>query len=824
MKKELVVFTGFLFILIILMSFVSAGFLSELWGKITGKVIYGYCTDSDRGSTSGYGDNPYSKGTFEGSSDFCTSNYYLTEYYCQEDASGKFLKASKEYNCGSFGMVCQEGKCVAPPISCPDTDAIAPYFNGKNYYLKGTYGSYTDSCVYIRRTSTYTGQIYEYYCNADSSMGYELYMCPNGCDAAKGACVQLSCVGSTPNLIVRQVDVSESTFVDPNDFGCCASSSDCVVNGNCYESGKYYANPGPLSGCYDCGEFCLDNIWYDEATDAVWCGNGACQTGETCVTCPGDCGACECVVDSDCSTGFSCVDNACVAPLGSGEEDESEFGEEEEGAKTSIDCFFYDPRDLEQKRILISDLSILSKAGIDSVSSAEVYCIEVKGCTGVDESSINIFDDFNENIKTCRCQSPAEDYCKTYSCQSLTDYRYERIGSVICTGCPSGVEGCMSSCEVDNDCPMSFVCNDDGVCELSSDPCGDGFCDPVVKETSNSCFIDCGYIYESLTTCLDCTKNGYNWCEEEQQCVSSAIDAKCSESYSHYTNCPEISLKTCEPDLTTFNSYKSNSLIKERVDKIIYYEEKEPSKSESEYCQVEFGFNRLTEQDISETNPFTDQYTRIISILDIEPTDTSLEDAELNFNLKDSEINYPDLISFYIWDDEKEDWASLEVDTTSSGYFGSGANAIRNYLVKVPHFSLFLIAEPIYCGNGKYDPGMEQCDETKPGTTDCTNCVCDEGYEADEGSCVEDVEGDGCAEVGDIYCGGHVLYTCNSDLVWKKNGTILEECGVECYPVGNTSCQGEYPLKCGFDYQWIIQEKVNGLCGYVVDLDDFYEE
>jgi len=315
-KKRVGIILCSFVILILFISFVSAGFFSDLWEKITGRLIQP--PEDEPGCPTS-----------------CPSGYECG-YYSVAGCSSVYCGGCPSSSCVNY-------VCTPPAFTCSDSDAIAPYLDGKNYYLKGTYGSYTDSCVYIRRTSKYTGQIYEYYCNTDSSMGYELYMCPNGCDVAKGACVQLSCVGTTPNLIARQVDASEPAFVNLNDFGCCASSSDCVVNGICYESGKYYQNPGPLSGCATCGEFCLNNVWYDESTNAVWCGNGACQTGETCVTCPGDCGACPVTPtcgDGTRNTGEECDDgndididgcsNSCILPTCS---DGTKNGDE-----TGIDC------------------------------------------------------------------------------------------------------------------------------------------------------------------------------------------------------------------------------------------------------------------------------------------------------------------------------------------------------------------------------------------------------------------------------------------------------------------------------------------------------
>ena len=84
MKKSLIFF-GVL-VLLISLSFVSAGLFDDLWNKITGKAITG-CTDTDEGN------DVYTKGTCtdwqypSGVSDYCQNSQYNTEAYCYDDGN-----------------------------------------------------------------------------------------------------------------------------------------------------------------------------------------------------------------------------------------------------------------------------------------------------------------------------------------------------------------------------------------------------------------------------------------------------------------------------------------------------------------------------------------------------------------------------------------------------------------------------------------------------------------------------------------------------------------------------------------------------------------
>jgi len=247
------------------------------------------------------------------------------------------------------------------------------------------------------------------------------------------------------------------------------------------------------------------------------------------------------------------------------------------------------------------------------------------------------------------------------------------------------------------------------------------------------------------------------------------------------------------------------------IDSALSNDSKEKIKKIIKKINVECGasINEINILDKSLYNP--PKNTRIIEVLEIKTDITT--DANLSFNLNKSEIASANDIGFYVLEDDQ--WAGLNVtlDTivNTTPYY--------DYEVEVPHFSIFLITEPYFCGNGDFDSGEEVCDGSVDGVTHCiSDCsACESGFEVNEsGFCLEIPEEDiGCSEEGDTKCRGYNFYECDNNLEWDRQGIVVGNCSVECSPIANTSCQGDYSLLCGADYKWAIQGNIDGLCGYV---------
>jgi hypothetical protein len=135
--------------------------------------------------------------------------------------------------------------------------------------------------------------------------------CGGACCAAGEACLGGVC---TPICW----DDAECTGGQVCHLICAESQCDAVWFGLC--------ECDPSRGCGEACPCLSDQICQDgncvTATTPV-CGNGICESGETCSNCPGDCGQCtggtECATDGDCVPATCCHAGACVprtqAPL-----------------------------------------------------------------------------------------------------------------------------------------------------------------------------------------------------------------------------------------------------------------------------------------------------------------------------------------------------------------------------------------------------------------------------------------------------------------------------------------------------------------------------
>jgi len=329
--------------------------------------------------------------------------------------------------------------------------------------------------------------------------------------------------------------------------------------------------------------------------------------------------------------------------------------------------------------------------------------------------------------------------------------------------------------------------------------CGDDVCDS--DETCALCHHDCGRCtpWEDHDTCKDCVGKGFNWCTDLKKCVSSPSDETgCENNVDNADDCPPACVAS------VFNNYDHEipTNYKARFKEIMSYK-----------CERTFSFIPKDAGYLLFSNKqFEIANRNIIEILDI-TSNLPNEAALLTLAIKKDELLFSNDAFFYVWNDSSISWEELEYlivdvpDTTN--YF---------YQIVPLHFSLFLIAEIDYdyCGNGVFDEGYEACDGSVEGVTNCTACVCDADFEANEsGFCLEDITGTKCSPKGVEKCIGYSLHECGSDLKWDNKGKVIGNCSVECYPIGNMSCQGEIPLRCGSDYQWSLQSRISGLCGYI---------
>ena len=207
-----------MFILIVLMSFASAGFFSNLFSaKITGYGIAPKVIDECFACTNNNGEWCQYDYDPSGTNSYCKSNAAMTCW------GGTWITDSTF--CPSVVPIIPI--IPTPTITCPDIDANLAHPDGINYYQKGNYGGAEFCGIGVEQKD----KVLEYYCTYDASgdpiKSWELYPCPNGCDDG-------ACQGEEPSL-----STCPDTDADDN-----------------YPSGKNYYEKGWYSGY---GDFCSLN-------------------------------------------------------------------------------------------------------------------------------------------------------------------------------------------------------------------------------------------------------------------------------------------------------------------------------------------------------------------------------------------------------------------------------------------------------------------------------------------------------------------------------------------------------------------------------------
>jgi len=280
--------------MVLLISFVSAGFFSDVFGKSTGKVTSIPCTDSDggrdfevkgtstgiySGSSEGYhviiGEEPdprIPKTSYNNYSifyDYCWGNYQMVEAYCDsnDEISSETIICEDEID----ESICSDGACVPRPY--PTTKECSEF-------------------GYNTQSSTI-------YCCDSTCNNYDLTRCSNR---------TYSCSDSDGGVDYYNLgEISTSTTsksgpacpVEPG-MGTSGSSSGSSGGGgshggdNCVDTNtlrEYICNEdGTLSSVeYTCPNNCEDGACVEEIIETIICNSdGDCSTSNTSRFCNGD--------------------------------------------------------------------------------------------------------------------------------------------------------------------------------------------------------------------------------------------------------------------------------------------------------------------------------------------------------------------------------------------------------------------------------------------------------------------------------------------------------------------------------------------------------
>ena len=473
--------------------------------------------------------------------DCCSSSDCSTGYECTSHA------------CTSIGSYCGDGTCDWPDEHCSNcaTDCSACTSGNATSSMTFTTSGGTEDggyLSYLDGAHTWTVTLPDNFTKVETtqydrhtSTTYKKYMGWNGYLKVNSEYLWkfLSWSASTGGLIQDYAlgqQVYESTgaglWIDATDFFNAGSNTVTY----------YHYTEGDGLGLK------IKVTTADAVVEESSCGDGTCDTGETCTSCAADClsstQVCcsgtaytgDCCIATDCSTGETCTSHSCVASTSSCGDGTCETGED--CSTCASDCYCYS-----------------TECCAPSASSADSYgCVD----TGETTTSNKICCSGTDYIGTCCLDSDCT------SSQACTDHACVASGpscgdgtcdtGETCTSCASDclltTQVCClgtaytGGCCTTNDCGAGFECSSHAC--VASSYCGDGTCD--TGETCTSCASDClssGQICCSGTAYIGdcCTASD---CSSKQECSNHACVAS---SYCGDGTCDsDESCKTCDDD------------------------------------------------------------------------------------------------------------------------------------------------------------------------------------------------------------------------------------------------------------------------------------
>ena len=220
------------------MSFASAGFFSDIFGKITGGVTSGDCIL----------DNPLD---FDGNKILVSEHYFGVGNY--ENYAGKYCEIV--WGCTGF----------------KDVTILDDNVKACRCEVDSSFGCDGDSCVNDVSATTYWERVASVTCTG----------CPTDCSGS-----------AEPICGDGNIDAGEECD-DGNIIDDCVCLSDCV-NPSCGDNlicGIEECDDGNTHTGDGCSSSCTNEVIVD-------CGDGTCDSGlrENCVTCASDCGVCTCEI------------------------------------------------------------------------------------------------------------------------------------------------------------------------------------------------------------------------------------------------------------------------------------------------------------------------------------------------------------------------------------------------------------------------------------------------------------------------------------------------------------------------------------------------
>ena len=319
-KKSLVIVCLALVLVLSLSVFVSAGFFSNFWGKITGKVTYdseGWTEWLDRDGPGGSGDYE-TKADFVGLCDTPTNiECRVKSTHISYDETGQVVTATPSVGCYCLNSNNPEG-CLDYEVRflCPNIASTGPVCGDGTCDSDETCSNCPGDCGVCGTSATCESGVYSYPQDLDTPSNNILHYTSwgNNYIYAEGYCsIVHNCAGYKD--VTTAVDGSYVCRCDTGSFGC--------EGGSCTTSGSRSFVTITSVTCVecdedsDCGEgyICQNHVCVRGAGPV--CGNGVVETGEECddgnivsgdgcsSTCTIETVATPACIDSDVTSGYS---------------------------------------------------------------------------------------------------------------------------------------------------------------------------------------------------------------------------------------------------------------------------------------------------------------------------------------------------------------------------------------------------------------------------------------------------------------------------------------------------------------------------------------
>ncbi len=414
------------------------------------------------------------------------------------------------------GDRCKDGKCVSGAEICQcreDGDCAA--FEDNNL-CNGTLICIANNCIVSEPTVVKceepSSSCFVMVCDSATGLCSEIEAEAGvGCNDGDPCTVEDSCLAGVCSGVPMVCDDGDAcTEGDYCDEGQCeAGAWVCAPkcgDGVCGEGESCESCPGDCGQCPHCGdgqcqewETC-SNCPGDCGSCPVVCGDGVCEGGESCSVCPGDCGECQPVCgDGVCDSVEDCVSCPVDCPVCGPACGDGVCEGSEECSSCPADCGACGAECGDGA--CTHDEDCETCPGDCPVCEPKLSCLAIIGCSMDCDDEWCVFDCMSIQPNEAQLLFIYMTQCIETNCVEVTQacfsqavegpckQQYEACGKcdTSCAMLECGPNGCGGSC---GQCEAGKLCSPEGVCVDGE--CGDSVCDEAAGEDCGSCPLDCG--------------------------------------------------------------------------------------------------------------------------------------------------------------------------------------------------------------------------------------------------------------------------------------------------------------------------------------------